>query len=87
MAPGLMDRFSNFTAELCQHRNMTVGLPRFLVSESNLSAFRNLLHPPLRLCASARVLPIRCRSAFSYAPMGFAIDLYRFLNLFGVTST
>ena len=35
----------------------------------------NLPIPPLRLCASARVLPIRSRSAFSYPPMGFSDDL------------
>jgi hypothetical protein len=30
---------------------------------------------PFPLCASARVLPIRSRSAFSYAPMGFSDKL------------
>ena len=31
--------------------------------------------PPLRLCASARVLPIRSCSAFSYAPIGLSNSL------------
>ena len=47
-----------------------------LFPESSQSRKRTSPFPPLRLCASARVLPIRSRSAFSYAPMAFSDRLY-----------
>ena len=63
----------------CSHPCLLGGIIRFAVSNQP-SLFQESSHlrkqtfpfPPLRLCASARVLPIRSRSAFSYAPMTFS---------------
>ncbi|MGI6303423.1 MAG: hypothetical protein ACOX52_20545 [Verrucomicrobiota bacterium] len=56
-----MDR-SNFTAELCQHRNMTVGLPGFSCPNPTPRPFET---SPSPLCASA---PLR-----EFSPSGAAV--------------